>query len=92
MKFQVTDHVQMKRNLRKIDTYGISPHILRNHRKTIFTIRKIHEDETGQYAIRLYSNCKVYNPATRKYRPAETEFSLAYWNPEMFEKVKKVKN
>lgn len=84
-QFQVTDHVRMKRNLRKIDTYGISPHILKNHRKTIFIIRKIHEDQTGQYALRVYSTCKILKAG--RYEPYECEFNLAYFNPEMFIKV-----
>lgn len=73
--FQVTDHVRMKRNLQKIDTYGISPVVLKKHRNTVFKIRKIHEDETGQYAIRFYGVGK------------NKDLRLAYWNPEMFKKV-----
>lgn len=68
--FQVFDQVKMKKNLKGIDTYGISPCILRNRKNDIFIIRKIHEDKTGQHAIRMYG-----------------DLSLAYWNPEMFEKV-----
>lgn len=73
--FKVTDRVQMKRNLQKIDTYGISPVVLKKHRNTVFKIRKIHEDEAAQYAIRFYGIGE------------NKDLRLAYWNPEMFEKV-----
>lgn len=73
MEFQVMDHVRMKRNLRKIDTYGISPHILKEHRRTVFKVRQVIEKKGNEGAIRFYG-----------------ELSLAYWNPEMFEKVENV--
>ncbi len=87
-EFHVTDLVRMKKNLKHIDTYGISPCILARHRNTIFKIRKIHEDETGQYAIRFYGFCREYNLTMGEYEPwRTTDFYLAYWNPCMFEKV-----
>lgn len=86
-EFKVTDQIRLKRNLRKIDTYGISPCILLKHRKTVFKIRKVHEDETGQYAIRVYPYCKVFNKATKEYEQTKIGFALAYFNPEMFVKV-----
>ena len=73
--FRVTDNVKLKRNLRGIDTYGISPSLLKKHKHTIFKIRKVHEDETGQYALRFYGIGE------------EKGLRMAYWNPEMFVRV-----
>jgi hypothetical protein len=87
--FQVTDHTKMKRNLQKIDTYGISPKILKEHRRTIFWVRKVHEDETGQYALRFFPYCRVYDKQEKKYVAKKIDFSLAYWNPEMFDIVER---
>lgn len=75
MPFQVTDRVRMIKKPYSVDTYGISPSIIRRHRNTIFKIRKVHEDETGQYALRFYGTGK------------DNGLRLAYWNPEMFRKV-----
>lgn len=74
MEFHPTDHVRMKRNLKRIDTFGISSCILMKHRHTIFTIREVHEDEYGGW-LRFYG------------LPGTNELRLPYWNPEMFEKV-----
>lgn len=86
-QFQVTDHIRMKRNLRKIDTYGISPHILRDHRKTIFWVREVHETVGGEGVLRIYPTCKVYDKKSKKYEQKEIDFYMAYWNPEMFVKA-----
>jgi hypothetical protein len=71
----------MKRNLKGIDTYGISPSVLKKHRNTVFKIRKVHEDESGQYALRFYR----LHPFTSGKKISDPW--LAYWNPLMFEKV-----
>lgn len=76
--FQVTDHVRMIRHPYKVDTYGISPGIIARHRNTIFIIRKVHEDATGQYALRFYG------------LPGSNELRMAYWNPAMFERVEDI--
>lgn len=89
-QFQVTDHIRMKRNLRKIDTYGISPHILRDHRKTIFWVREVHEPVGGEGVLRIYPNCYVYDKKTKRYIQTEIDFYLAYLNPEMFVKVEDI--
>jgi hypothetical protein len=75
MPFMVTDRVHMIKHPYSVDTYGISPTIIRQHRKTIFKIREILEDETGQYALRFYGIGSDY------------QLRMAYWNPDMFERV-----
>ena len=74
MEFQVTDLVRMKKNLKNIDTYGISPCILTRHKNTVFRIREVHEDEYGGW-LRFYG------------LPESNELRMAYWNPKMFVKV-----
>lgn len=83
----VTDHVRMKRNLRKIDTYGISPKILKRHRKTIFWVSEVGKPVGGEGVLRIYPTCYVYDKKTKKYIQTEIEFYKAYLNPEMFVKV-----
>lgn len=85
--FQVLDRIQMKDNLSKIDTYGFSPSLIKKHKNTVFVIRKVYEDTTGQYALRVYPNCYVKNSYTGTYEQQECIFYLAWLNPEMFEKV-----
>ncbi len=85
--FQVTDRIRMKRNLRKIDTYGISPSIIKEHRKTIFWVRKVSEYVGEEGAIRIYKYAKVYDKKLKKYVNTIIDFDLAYLNPDMFEKV-----
>ncbi len=86
-QFQITDHVRMKRSLRKIDTYGISPKILKRHRKTIFWVSEVGKPVGGQGFLRIYPTCHVYDKKSKKYIQTEINFYLAYLNPEMFEKV-----
>jgi hypothetical protein len=64
--FSVTDRARMKKSLRGLDTYGISPRILKDHKKTIFTVRKVHEYIGDQGAIRFYPYCKVYDQKNKK--------------------------
>ena len=75
MPFMVTNRVHMIKHPYSVDTYGISLTIIRQHRKTIFKIREILEDETGQYALRFYGIGSDY------------QLRMAYWNPDMFERV-----
>jgi len=79
MPFMVTDQVHMIKHPYSVDTYGISPTIIRRHRKTIFKVREILEDETGQYALRFYGIGTDY------------QLRMAYWNPAMFERVASIK-
>ena len=89
---QVTDHVRMKRNLHKIDTYGISPIIILKHKKTIFWVRETHETVGGEGVLRIYPYCQVYDKNTKKYAYVKIDFCKAYLNPEMFEKVEVINN
>lgn len=89
--FQVGDHAQMKPNLRKIDTYGLSPHILIAHRKTVFWVSEEHETIGGEGVLRIYPICMVYDMIKQKYVYKKIDFYLAYLNPEMFEKVQVIK-
>lgn len=87
-KFYKWAKVRMLDDIRNIDTYGISPSFIKNNRKTIFKIRKVHEDETGQYALRF---CNLYTKFDEKSKTYAQEIyddcSLAYWNPKMFKIV-----
>lgn len=72
---QITDCVQMKHDLHKIDTYGITKSVIRIHKNTKFKIRKIHEYDDGSSALRFYGLGE------------NNELRMAFWNPDMFEKV-----
>lgn len=86
-QIQGTDHVRMKRNLRKIDTYGISPKILKKHRKTIFWVSEVGKRVGGEGVLRIYPTCHVYDKKSKRYIQTEIDFYLAYLNPDMFDLV-----
>lgn len=91
MEFKAGEHAQMKPSLQKIDTYGISPHILITHRKTVFWVSEEHETIGGEGVLRIYPICMVYDIIKQKYVYKKIDFYKAYLNPEMFEKVEVIK-
>jgi hypothetical protein len=76
MYFQNTAVIQMKHDIRGINTYGIKRSVINKHRDTRFRVRDYYVCENGDEILRVYG---VGNG---------NELRMAILNPNMFELVK----
>lgn len=77
MDFQVTDRVQMKSNIKGINTFGIKKSIIKKHKNTIMIARDYFVCDNGDRILRCYGIGE------------ENELRMAIWNADMFEKVER---
>ncbi len=77
MDFWVADLVQMKSNIKGINTYGIKKSIIKKHKKDLAKVREYKVCENGDRVLKLYGFGR------------NNELRMTVWNADMFELVRR---